>query len=60
LIKREKNLKIVGIEQREEIQLNGTKNIFNKVIKENFHNLRKKLPINVQEACRTPNRQKQK
>jgi hypothetical protein len=31
-------------------------NIFNKLIPENFPNLEKKLPIQVQEASRTPNR----
>jgi hypothetical protein len=32
------------------------RNIFNKVIAENFPNLNKEMPIQVQEACRTPNR----
>jgi hypothetical protein len=31
-------------------------NIFNKIITENFPNLEKDLPIQVQEASRTPNR----
>jgi hypothetical protein len=30
-------------------------NIFNKIITETFPNLEKKLPIQVQEATRTPN-----
>jgi hypothetical protein len=32
------------------------KNIFNKIIEENFPNLNKYMSINVQEAYRTPNR----
>jgi hypothetical protein len=31
-------------------------NIFNKIITENFPNLEKSMPIQVQEASRTPNR----
>jgi hypothetical protein len=31
-------------------------NIFNKIITENFPNLEKSMPIQVQEAFRTPNR----
>ena len=34
------NLRIIGIEEGEEIQLKGTENIFNKIIEENFPNLR--------------------
>jgi hypothetical protein len=35
-------------------------NIFNKIIKENFPNLKKEMPINIQEAYRNPNRLDQK
>jgi hypothetical protein len=35
-------------------------NIFNKIIEENFPNLKKKMPMNIQEAYRTPNRLEQK
>jgi hypothetical protein len=35
-------------------------NIFNKIIKENFPNLKEEMPVNIQEAHRTPNRQDQK
>jgi hypothetical protein len=35
-------------------------NIFNKIIKENFHNLKKDMPVNIQEAYRTPNSLDQK
>jgi hypothetical protein len=35
-------------------------NIFNKIIEENFPNLKKEMPMNIQEAYRTPNRLDQK
>ena len=37
-------------------QLKGPANIFNKIIEENFPNLKKQMPMNIQEAYRTPNR----
>ena len=49
------NLKIIGIEEGEESQLNGSENIFNKIIEENFPNLKEEMVIKVQEAYRTPN-----
>jgi hypothetical protein len=49
------NLRIMGIEE-EEVQAKGIRNIFNKIITENFPNLEKAMPIQVQEASRTPNR----
>jgi hypothetical protein len=49
------NLKIIGIEEGEESQLKGPENIFNKIIEENFPNLKEEMVINVQEAYRTPN-----
>jgi hypothetical protein len=49
------NLRIMGIEG-EEVQAKGIHNIFNKIITENFPNLEKTRPIQVQEASRTPNR----
>jgi hypothetical protein len=48
------NLRIMGIEE-EEIQAKGICNIVNKIITENFPNLEKILPIQEQEASRTPN-----
>jgi hypothetical protein len=36
--------------------LKGPVNIFNKTIEENFLNLKKEMPMNIQEAYRTPNR----
>ncbi|CAH7484839.1 AABR07011733.1 [Phodopus roborovskii] len=50
------NLRIIGIEEGEEAQLKGAENIFNKIIEENFPNLKKDMPMKVQEAYRTPNR----
>jgi hypothetical protein len=50
------NLRIMGIEEGEEVQAKGICNIFNKIIKESFSNLEKTVPIQVQEAFRTPNR----
>jgi hypothetical protein len=57
---RRPNLRIIGIDEKEEFQLKGPVNIFNKIIKENFPNLKKEMPMNKQEAYRTPNRQDQK
>jgi hypothetical protein len=50
------NLRIMGIEEVEEIQAKGIYNIFNKKVTENFPNLEKIMPIQVQETSRTPNR----
>ena len=41
-------------------QLKGPVNIFNKIIEENFPNLKKKVPMSIQKAYRTPNRLDQK
>ena len=41
-------------------QLKGPVNIFNKIIEENFPSLKKEMPMNIQEAYRTPNRLNQK
>jgi hypothetical protein len=46
----------MAIKEGEETQAKGTQNIFNKIITENFLNLEKIMPIQVQEASRTPNR----
>jgi hypothetical protein len=50
------NLRIMGIEEGEELQAKRVCNIFNKAITENFPNLEKVLPIQIQETSRTPNR----
>jgi hypothetical protein len=50
------NLRIMANEEEEDVQAKGIHNIFNKIITEKFPNLEKALPIQVQEAFRTPNR----
>ncbi|MGH2162273.1 RBD-like domain-containing protein, partial [Enterococcus faecalis] len=57
---RRPNLRIIGIEDSEDTKLKGPVNIFNKIIKENFPNLKKEMPTNIQEAYRTTNRLNQK
>ena len=52
---RRPNLRIIGIDS-EDLHLKGPVNIFNKVVEENFPNLEKDMPMNIQEAFRTPNR----
>jgi hypothetical protein len=47
---RRPNLRIIGIEESENSQLKGPVNIFKKIIEENFPNLKKEMPINIQEA----------
>ena len=41
-------------------QLKGPVNIFNKIIEENFSNLKNEMLMNIQDAYRTPNRLDQK
>jgi hypothetical protein len=54
---RRPNLKRIGIEDSEDSpQLKGPVNIFNKIIEENFPNPKKGMPMNIQEAYKTPNR----
>jgi hypothetical protein len=36
------NLRIIAVDENEDIQLKGPANIFNKIIKENFPHLKKK------------------
>jgi chromosome segregation ATPase len=50
------HLRIMGIEKGEEVQKKGIQNTFDKIITENFPNLEKTMPIQVQVALRTPNR----
>ena len=57
---RRPNLGIIGIEESEDSQHKGPVNIFNNIIEENFHNLKKEIPMNIQEVYRTPNRLDQK
>jgi hypothetical protein len=57
---RRPNLRIIGIEESEDSQLKGPVNIVNKIIEENFLNLKKDMPMNIQEAYRIPNKLDQK
>jgi uncharacterized coiled-coil protein SlyX len=57
---RRPNLRIIGIEESEDSQLKGIVNICNEIIEENFPNLKKVMPMNIQESYRTPNRLDQK
>jgi hypothetical protein len=59
--RRRPNLWIIEVDENEYFQLKGPAIIFNKIIEENFPNLKKKeMPMNIQEAYRTPNRLDQK
>ena len=49
----------MGIEKLEAVQLKGTENLFNKIIEEKFTNLKKDMPMEIQEAYGTPNRMDQ-
>jgi hypothetical protein len=52
---RRPNLRITGLDGNEDFQLKAPANIFNKIIEENFPNLKKEMPMNIQEAYRTLN-----
>ena len=56
---RRPNLWII-VDENEDSQLKGPANIFNKIIEENFPNLKKEMPMNIQEAYRAPNSLDQK
>ena len=42
---RRPNLQIIGVDENEDFQLKGPTNIFNKIIEENFPNLKKEMNI---------------
>ena len=44
------NLRIIDVDENEDVQLKGSVNIFNKIIEENFPNLMKEMPMNIQET----------
>ena len=55
---RRPNLRIIGLDENEDFQLKGPVNIFNKIIgkkKKNLPNLKKEMPMNIEEAYRIPN-----
>ena len=43
------NLRLLGTEGKES-QFKGTENIFNKIIEEKFPNLKKEIPVKIQEV----------
>jgi hypothetical protein len=47
---RKPNIRIIGKEESEDFQLKGPENIFYKSIEENLLNLKKEIPMNIQEA----------
>jgi hypothetical protein len=53
------NLRIMVSEEGEEVQAKGMHNIFNKIITEDFPNLEKTMPKQIQRASRTQNRSDQ-
>ena len=54
------NLRIIGVEDGEELHFKVSESIFNKISVENFPNLKKDIPMKTQEAYRTLNRLDQK
>jgi chromosome segregation ATPase len=50
------NLRIMSIDEGEEVQTKGICDIFNQIITENLPNLKEVLPTKVQDASRTPNK----
>ena len=44
---RRPNLRIIGVDENEDFQLKVPANIFNKIIEENFPNLKKEMPMNI-------------
>ena len=54
------NLLIIVVDEKEDFQIKGPANIFNKILEEKFPNLKKEMPMYTQEAYRTPNRLHQK
>ena len=57
---RRPNLRIIGIDKKEDFQIKGPVNIFNKIVEENFPNAKKEMPMNIQEAYKIPNSLDQK
>ena len=51
---RRPNLWIIGVDENEDFQLKGPVNILNRIIEENFPNLKKEMTMNKQEAYRSP------
>jgi hypothetical protein len=47
---RRPNLRIIGINEKEDFQRKGPVNIFNKIVEENLPNLKKEMSMNIQEV----------
>jgi hypothetical protein len=47
---RRANLWIIGVDENKDFQIKGPANIYNKIIEENFPNLKKEMSMNIQEA----------
>jgi hypothetical protein len=56
---RRPNVRTTDIGENKQFQFKGPVSIFNKIIEENFPNLKKDMSMNIQETYRTPNRLKQ-
>jgi hypothetical protein len=54
------NLQIIGGDENEDFPFKGPANIFNKIIEENFPNVKKEMHMTIQKAYRTQNRMDQK
>jgi hypothetical protein len=52
---RRPNQRTIGIGKKEDFQLKGPVNIFNKIVEGNFPNLKNEMPMDVQEAYKNPN-----
>ena len=52
--------RIIGIEESKDSKLKGPVNIFKKIIEESFPNLKKEMPMDIQDDYRTPNSLDQK
>ena len=50
------NIRIIRIGKCEDYQVKGLEKVFNKIIYENFPNIKKEMAIKVQKAHRTPNK----
>ena len=44
------NLRIIGVEEGEELHLKGPENILNTTIEENLPNIKKDIPMKIQEV----------
>jgi hypothetical protein len=43
------NLRVIGVDEKEDFQIKGPVNIVNKIIEEKFPNLKKEMPMNIQD-----------